>query len=103
MQTRALNPPGWALHGLKHDVVHPNDIQHCIDTPKQERPAHGLDTTVVRLTHFPDANHDAWDRAFAAPELPGWVISHTAKPRDNLRSAGPAVSPPCNISRPPPR
>ena len=25
------------------------------------------------MTFYPDANHDAWDPAFAEPELPRWI------------------------------
>jgi predicted peptidase len=79
VQTRAVNLPVWAFHGLKDDVVDPADTRHCVAALLAERRARGLDTTEVRLTLFPDANHDAWDPAFATPGLPDWLIAHTEK------------------------
>lgn len=79
VQTRALRLPVWAFHGLRDDVVDPGDTKHCVAALIQERKAHGMDTTEVRMTLFPTANHDAWDPAFATPELPGWIEAHTEK------------------------
>ena len=79
VQTRALALPVWAFHGLRDDVVDPLDTRHCIAALTEERKARGMDTTEVRMTLFPEANHDAWDPAFATPELPGWIAAHTQK------------------------
>ncbi len=79
VETRALSLPVWAFHGLRDDVVDPGDTKHCIAALIQQRRARSMDTTEVRMTLFAEANHDAWDPAFATPELPGWIAAHTEK------------------------
>lgn len=33
-----------------------------------------VDEATVRLTLYPDANHNSWDAAYADPDLPGWLL-----------------------------
>jgi dipeptidyl aminopeptidase/acylaminoacyl peptidase len=33
----------------------------------------------VRLTIYPDADHDSWTRTYANPELYEWFLQHTRK------------------------
>lgn len=62
-------PSWWIFHGLKDDVVPPELSQHMADAMK----AKGGD---VRLTLYPDANHNSWDAAFAEKDLLPWLFSH---------------------------
>jgi predicted peptidase len=63
------NTAWWIFHGLKDNVVDP--IHSKIITAALK--AAGAD---VRLTLYPDANHNSWDAAFAEKELLPWLFSH---------------------------
>lgn len=74
--------PVWTFHGLKDDLVLPNDTQAIVADIRVVRKQRGLDPDGVRLTLYPDANHNAWDQAYAEPGLPQWFAQHTAPARD---------------------
>jgi len=71
---RAL--PVWCFQGLKDDVVMPHETREIIRWLHDLRRSAGLDTSEVRATFYPDANHNSWDPAFAEPELPVWIARH---------------------------
>jgi predicted peptidase len=58
----------WVFHGLKDDVVDPQFSQAMAAALKKHR-------ADVRLTLYPNANHNSWDSAFAEPELLPWLFS----------------------------
>jgi predicted peptidase len=60
----------WIFHGLKDDVVAPQFSQSMAAALKQKK-------APVRLTLYPDANHNSWDPAFAEPGLLPWLFSGT--------------------------
>jgi predicted peptidase len=60
--------PVWIFHGAKDDLVPPDDDRRTYAALK----AAGAD---VRYTEFPDANHNAWDPAYATPELWSWLFA----------------------------
>jgi predicted peptidase len=62
-------PSWWIFHGLKDDVVPPELSQQMADAIK----AKGAD---VKLTLYPNANHNSWDPAFAEKDLLPWLFSH---------------------------
>jgi predicted peptidase len=62
----------WIFHGAKDDVVPPHHSAEMADALK----AAGSN---VRWTLFPEANHNAWDPAFAEPELLPWLFSNKRK------------------------
>lgn len=62
----------WIFHGLKDDVVNP---QFSIDMANALK-ASGAE---VKLTLYPEANHNSWDAAFAEPDLLPWLFSHVKK------------------------
>ena len=63
------NTAWWIFHGLKDDVVNP---QNSIDMAKALK-----DTGAeVKLTLYPEANHNSWDDAFKEPEFFSWLFSH---------------------------
>lgn len=59
--------PSWIFHGAKDDLVPPRDDRLTYAALKTA----GAE---VRYTEFPDANHNAWDPAYATPELWTWLF-----------------------------
>lgn len=62
--------PFWIFHGLKDDVVPPHfseDMANAIEAKGGK----------VKLTLYPNANHNSWDPAFAEPELLPWLFSQS--------------------------
>ena len=60
--------PAWLFHGARDDVV----------DPTQSRRMHAALQAAgasVRHTEFPEANHNAWDPAYAMPELWDWLFA----------------------------
>ena len=60
--------PTWIFHGAKDDLVPPDDDRRTYAALKSA----GAD---VRYTEFPDANHNAWDPAYATAELWPWLFA----------------------------
>lgn len=58
----------WLFHGEKDDVVDPQFTKDMYAALK----AAGAD---VKLTLYPNANHNSWDSAFAEPGLFPWLFS----------------------------
>jgi predicted peptidase len=71
---RVARLPVWAFHGLRDDVVDPGDTRRIVDGIRAERRRLGLDSTALRVTLYEDANHNAWDPAYAEAELPRWIL-----------------------------
>jgi len=61
-------PAWWIFHGLKDNVVDPELSKQMAEALKRI----GAD---VRLTLYPDANHNSWDTAFAEKDLFLWLFS----------------------------
>ncbi len=80
IQNRATNLPVWAFHGLRDDLVDPNDTRHIVAGLREARAAKGLDPDAVRMTLFPDANHNSWDPAFASDSLATWLAERLGTP-----------------------
>ncbi len=73
---RVANLPIWAFHGLKDDVVTPDRTQKVVDEVRKLQAQTAASTSrPVRLTLYPDANHNSWDAAYADAELPGWLLA----------------------------
>ncbi|MGN6400738.1 MAG: dienelactone hydrolase family protein [Flavisolibacter sp.] len=62
------NTAWWIFHGLKDNVVDPVYSKVMAAALKGE----GAD---VKLTLYPDANHNSWDSAFAEKDLMTWLFS----------------------------
>jgi predicted peptidase len=58
----------WAFHGALDDAVPIVDAQMTVDAV---RAAGGR----VTFTVYPDLGHNAWDRAYADPQLVGWLLA----------------------------
>ena len=60
----------WAFHGGKDPVVPLEESQRMVDALKKE----GLPD--VRLTVYPEAQHDSWTETYNNPELYEWLLKH---------------------------
>lgn len=69
---RMISVPVWAFHGAKDDVVHP---RYSVNMVKAIQHAGGI----AKITIYPNANHNAWDRTFADPEYLQWLFSKRRK------------------------
>jgi predicted peptidase len=66
--------PIWIFHGQLDRVVPPNRSVEMYETIK----AFGGD---VKLTIYPDLNHDSWTRTYENDDLYAWFLSHDLKSR----------------------
>jgi predicted peptidase len=73
VQRRAVHLPVWAFHGLRDDLVNPEDTRAIVAGLRAQRTLLGLDPSAVHMTLFPDANHNSWDPAFASDSLNAWL------------------------------
>jgi len=81
---RVMSLPVWAFHGLRDDLVNPEDTRLIVAEIRARRARLGAppaDSVRARMTLFPDANHDAWDPAYSDPELPRWILAQRRSPR----------------------
>jgi predicted peptidase len=58
----------WLLHGAKDDIVRPEYSEQMAEALRQAK-------AKVKLTIYPNANHNSWDAAFAEPALLDWLFS----------------------------
>jgi predicted peptidase len=64
----------WAFHGGKDPVVPLEESQRMVDALKKE----GIQD--VKLTVYPEAQHDSWTETYRNPELYEWLLQHERKP-----------------------
>lgn len=64
------NVPVWAFHGAKDDVVPLTASEEMVNTL-------GNCGGNVKLTVYPDANHDSWTETYNNPELYNWFLKHS--------------------------
>lgn len=62
----------WIFHGLKDDIVNPQLSRNMATALKRA----GAE---VKLTLYPDDNHNSWDSTFGEPDLIPWLFGHTLK------------------------
>jgi poly(3-hydroxybutyrate) depolymerase len=62
--------PVWIFHGAEDPVVIPKQAELMYEALK----ANGGD---VRFWEYAAVHHNAWDKAYANPDLPRWLLSHT--------------------------
>jgi predicted peptidase len=60
----------WAFHGAKDRVVPLEESERMIAALQR------FGARDVRLTVYPDVEHDAWTRAYAEAELYAWLLAH---------------------------
>tara|TARA_B100001057_G_scaffold142905_1_gene142606 strand:- start:1029 stop:1793 length:765 start_codon:yes stop_codon:yes gene_type:complete len=61
--------PFWIFHGEDDGVV-------SVDFSRKMHEALGKEKASVRLTIYPEVNHNSWDNAFAEPDLMHWLFSN---------------------------
>jgi predicted peptidase len=61
----------WAFHGARDRVVPLEESERMVAAMK------ALGAPDVRLTVYPDAEHDSWTAAFATAEVYPWLLAHS--------------------------
>lgn len=75
-RARALKAlPVWAFHGAKDTVVPPEESERMVRALKK------LGSREVKLTIYPEANHDSWTETYNNPEIYEWLSQHERKTR----------------------
>jgi predicted peptidase len=60
----------WAFHGAKDPVVPVEESKRMVEAVKR------VGATDVKLTIYPEAQHDAWTETYKNPELYEWFLAH---------------------------
>jgi predicted peptidase len=61
----------WAFHGGKDTTVLTEESVRMVNELKK------IGCTDVKLTIYPQAQHDSWTQAYAEPELYAWFLQHS--------------------------
>lgn len=61
----------WAFHGGKDTTVTPDESEHMVKALRK------VGCTDVKLTIYPETQHDSWNQAYADPELFAWFLQHS--------------------------
>ncbi len=73
-KTAALKTlPVWAFHGAKDPVVPLAESEHVINALK----SFGINE--IKLTVYPEAQHNSWTETYNNPELYEWFLKHKRK------------------------
>lgn len=64
---RLRNVPVWAFQGLKDDIAPPQRMIEMVNVLK-------VYNTNVKLTLYPEANHNSWDTTYNTPALYTWLL-----------------------------
>ncbi|MFC3551015.1 phospholipase [Lysobacter cavernae] len=65
---RLQHLPMWIFHGGRDEVITPDQSRHMVEALRRVGGE-------VRYTEFAEAGHNAWDPAYATPELWAWVFA----------------------------
>jgi predicted peptidase len=60
----------WAFHGAKDPVVPVSESERMVGFARK------LGVKEVKLTVYPEAQHDSWSQAYDNPELYEWMLQH---------------------------
>lgn len=63
--------PVWAFHGAKDPTVPLEETERMIKSLKT------LGSEQVKLTVYPEAQHDCWTETYNNPEVYTWLLSHS--------------------------
>ena len=63
--------PIWAFHGAKDVVVPLDESERLVNQLKK------LGVKEVKLTVYPEANHDSWTETYKNPELYEWLLKQS--------------------------
>ncbi|HEY3281475.1 MAG TPA: prolyl oligopeptidase family serine peptidase [Armatimonadota bacterium] len=72
---RIRNVPAWIFHGGKDPTVPVKESQDMYDALK------AAGDPDVKLTIYPDPQHDSWTETYNNPELYTWLLSHSRAER----------------------
>ena len=61
----------WAFHGAKDSVVPLSESERMVRSLKK------MGCQDVKLTVYPEANHDSWTTTYDNPELYDWFLKHS--------------------------
>ena len=67
--------PVWAFHGAKDSLVELSESERMVDALKKAGNAN------VKLTVYPEADHDSWTETYNNQELYDWMLQHKSPPR----------------------
>ena len=65
--------PVWAFHGAKDTTVPVTESERMVAAMKKSG------CQEVKLTVYPEANHDSWTETYNNPELYDWFLKHERK------------------------
>lgn len=66
------NLPIWVFHGSDDDLIHPSESVNMIENLRLKK----MDP-MPKLTMYEGVGHNAWEKAYADPELYAWLLSHS--------------------------
>jgi len=66
-----LSMPIWAFHGGKDPVVPTDESRRMVGIMKM------LGNKDVKLTIYPEAQHDCWTQTYGNPEIFDWFLQHS--------------------------
>jgi predicted peptidase len=66
-----LSMPIWAFHGGKDPVVPTEESRHMVGIMRN------FGDKDVKLTIYPEAQHDCWTQTYANPEIFDWFLQHS--------------------------
>ena len=61
----------WAFHGAKDPTVTADESEHMVNALKK------IGCADVKLTVYPEAQHDCWTDTYQNPELFAWFLKHS--------------------------
>src|SRR5665213_121793 len=70
-KSQLVSLPIWAFQGGKDPVVPPEESERMVNYLKK------LGTHEVKLTIYPESQHDCWTQTYANPELFEWFLQHS--------------------------
>jgi predicted peptidase len=60
----------WVFHGAQDTVVEPGESGRMVESLRR------LGVAEVKLTVYPDATHNSWERTYNNPEIYDWLLRH---------------------------
>ena len=64
--------PVWAFHGAKDSIVPLSETERMVNALKR------AGNQNVKLTVYPEADHDSWTESYQNQELFDWMLQHKA-------------------------
>lgn len=71
--------PIWAFHGAKDPVVKLEESQRMVDAFKR------AGNNDIKLTVYPEAQHDSWTETYNNEDLYKWFLEHTRSQKSSKR------------------